>query len=80
MTGSDQQISPNGFDRFKEMKQVKVENPVKSVGMKLFLMFFASILFFVLTVGMISYTVSKNVIENKVSESSFKPYHKQGKN
>ena len=60
---------------FKEMKQVKVENPVKSVGMKLFLMFFVSILVFVLTVGMISYSVSKSVIKNKVSESSLTNRH-----
>ncbi len=67
-----------GSIAFKEMKQVKVENPVKSVGMKLFLMFFVSILFFVLIVGMISYTVSKNVIKNKVSESSLQTVTQAG--
>ncbi|WP_254776863.1 methyl-accepting chemotaxis protein [Paenibacillus sp. yr247] len=67
-----------GTGAFKEMKQVKLENPVKSVGMKLFLMFFASILFFVLIVGMISYTVSKNVIKNKVSESSLQTVTQAG--
>jgi methyl-accepting chemotaxis protein len=67
-----------GTVAFKEMKQVKMENPVKSVGMKLFLMFFVSILFFVLIVGMISYSVSKNVIKNKVSESSLQTVTQAG--
>ncbi|MFD0698871.1 methyl-accepting chemotaxis protein [Paenibacillus sp. GCM10027628] len=62
----------------KEMRQVKLENPVKSVGMKLFLMFFVSILFFVLTVGMISYSVSKNVIKNKVAASSLQTVTQAG--
>lgn len=62
----------------KEMKQVKLENPVKSVGMKLFLMFFISILFFVLIAGMISYSVSKSVIKNKVAESSLQTVTQAG--
>ncbi|BFT74867.1 methyl-accepting chemotaxis protein [Paenibacillus sp. P36] len=67
-----------GTVAFKEMRQVKLENPVKSVGMKLFLMFFISILFFVLIVGMISYSVSKNVIKNKVAESSLQTVTQAG--
>lgn len=42
----------------------------RSVGLKLFLMFFASILFFVMMMGMISYSVSKSVIKTKFAESS----------
>ncbi|MCY9661112.1 methyl-accepting chemotaxis protein [Paenibacillus chondroitinus] len=67
-----------GTVAFKEMRQVKLENPVKSVGMKLFLMFFISILFFVLIVGMISYSVSKSVIKNKVAESSLQTVTQAG--
>ncbi|WP_229757694.1 methyl-accepting chemotaxis protein [Paenibacillus marchantiophytorum] len=67
-----------GTVAFKELRQVKMENPVKSVGMKLFLMFFASILFFVLIVGMISYSISKSVIKNKVSESSLQTVTQAG--
>ncbi|WP_244209252.1 methyl-accepting chemotaxis protein [Paenibacillus ferrarius] len=67
-----------GTVAFKELKQVKMENPVKSVGMKLFLMFFVSILFFVIIVGMISYSVSKSVIKNKVSESSLQTVTQAG--
>jgi methyl-accepting chemotaxis protein len=44
-------------------------NPVKSVGLKLYLMFFVSILLFVVVTGSISYFVSKNVIEDKVAEA-----------
>ena len=62
----------------KITSNIKLENPVKSVGMKLFLMFFISILFFVLTVGMISYSVSKSVIKNKVSESSLQTVTQAG--
>lgn len=42
----------------------------KSVGMKLFAIFFISILFFVFAVGFTSYSISKNVIQNKVAEAS----------
>ncbi|WP_420852230.1 methyl-accepting chemotaxis protein [Paenibacillus hamazuiensis] len=52
------------------MKNVRLENPVKSVGMKLFIMFFVSILFFVLTVGLTSYNISKGVIQRKVADAS----------
>ncbi|SEF43579.1 methyl-accepting chemotaxis protein [Paenibacillus sp. UNC499MF] len=45
-------------------------NPAKSVGMKLFLIFIVSILFFVLTVGITSYQLSKSVVRDKVSEAS----------
>ncbi|UJF31940.1 cache domain-containing protein [Paenibacillus hexagrammi] len=55
---------------WKEMRQMKLENPVKSVGMKLFFMFFFSILIGVLAVGLVSYSISKGVIKNKVSDSS----------
>ncbi|TXK79352.1 methyl-accepting chemotaxis protein [Paenibacillus sp. N3.4] len=67
-----------GVVAFKELKQAKLENPVKSVGMKLFLMFFVSILFFVLIAGMISYYVSKSVIKDKVSESSLQTVTQAG--
>ncbi|RTE08305.1 methyl-accepting chemotaxis protein [Paenibacillus whitsoniae] len=58
---------------------LKLENPIKSVGMKLFLMFFASILVFVLAVGIISYQVSKSVIKNKVADSSLQTVTQAGK-
>jgi methyl-accepting chemotaxis protein len=48
----------------------KLQNPIKSVGMKLFFIIFSSIVIFVLTVGLISYNISKNVIKQKVSQSS----------
>nr|WP_245855773.1 methyl-accepting chemotaxis protein [Paenibacillus rigui] len=48
----------------------KLENPIKSVGMKLFLIFLVSILFFVLTVGFTSYGISKGVIQKKVGDAS----------
>lgn len=47
-----------------------VGNPMKSVGGKLFIIFFASILFFVLTVGLASYNISKSIIQDKVGDAS----------
>ncbi|MDF2964440.1 MAG: chemotaxis protein [Paenibacillus sp.] len=52
------------------MKGMRLENPIKSVGMKLFLIFLVSILFFVLTVGFTSYNISKGVIQKKVADAS----------
>nr|WP_311764834.1 methyl-accepting chemotaxis protein [Paenibacillus agricola] len=51
-------------------KGLRIENPVKSVGMKLFLIFLVSILFFVLTVGFTSYSISKGIIQEKVADAS----------
>ncbi|WP_195576197.1 methyl-accepting chemotaxis protein [Paenibacillus sp. 1001270B_150601_E10] len=47
------------------------KHPFKSIGVKLFIIFVVSILVFVVTVGIISYTVSKQAIERKVSEASY---------
>jgi methyl-accepting chemotaxis protein len=65
---------------FKQIKSLKIKSllrnnlkssfKVNSVGMKLFIVFFVSIIFFVLTVGLLSYVTSKKIIETKVSESS----------
>jgi methyl-accepting chemotaxis protein len=74
--GSKQQ----GENKLEQMaKRIRIENPVKSVGMKLFLMFFVSILLFVLVVGMVSYQLSKGVIKTKVSESSKQTITQAGK-
>ncbi|MGF7030041.1 methyl-accepting chemotaxis protein [Paenibacillus mucilaginosus] len=51
-------------------REVRLSQLVKSVGAKLFLIFFVSILFFVLTVGLTSYSISKGVIQTKVGEAS----------
>jgi methyl-accepting chemotaxis protein len=43
------------------------QNPLKSVGTKLLMIIFSSIVLCVLVVGVFSYNTSKNVIKNKVS-------------
>lgn len=48
----------------------KLQNLFQSIGVKLFALFVVSIIIFVFTVGMISYNVSKQAIEKKVSQSS----------
>ncbi|WP_036697605.1 methyl-accepting chemotaxis protein [Paenibacillus taiwanensis] len=53
----------------KALKMLK--NPLQSVGGKLFVIFVVSIIAFVFIVGMLSYVVSKNAIERKVSETSY---------
>ncbi|WP_027093220.1 methyl-accepting chemotaxis protein [Cohnella thermotolerans] len=52
------------------MQLVRLPNPAKSVGMKLFIVFFASILTFVAAVGAISYSISKGIVTKKVSEAT----------
>lgn len=49
----------------------KFRNLFQSIGVKLFAIFVVSIIIFVFTVGMISYTVSKQAIEKKVTQSSY---------
>lgn len=45
-------------------------NPLKSVGMKLFLAIFISILACVLTVGLLAYSEARSMVEKKVSDAS----------
>ncbi len=50
--------------------QMKKVNPVKSVGVKLFLIFLSSIVIVVLSLGILSYTKAKNTIKDNVSEAN----------
>ncbi|MFC0212522.1 methyl-accepting chemotaxis protein [Paenibacillus chartarius] len=52
------------------LKEFRVQNPVKSVGMKIFIAFFAGILLFVIAVGVISYFKSRDVVKTQVSAAS----------
>lgn len=45
-------------------------NPSRSVGIRLFLIFFIAIMFFVLVIGVLSYTMAKNTIEKNAETSS----------
>lgn len=49
------------------MHLVKNYNPIRSVGMKLFLIFFAAIMLFVVSLGMISYYRAKSTIEQNAA-------------
>ncbi|AQT84010.1 methyl-accepting chemotaxis protein McpC [Paenibacillus larvae subsp. larvae] len=53
-----------------QKKKIRFVSPARSVSMKLFLVFFISILFFVLAVGTLSYIISQGVIQDKVSNAS----------
>jgi methyl-accepting chemotaxis protein len=53
-----------------QVSKVRMQNPIKSVGLKLFLIIFLSIIIFVLIVGLLGYNTSKNIIKDKVAESS----------
>ncbi|WP_246120409.1 methyl-accepting chemotaxis protein [Cohnella terricola] len=53
-----------------QFKDSKFENPIRSVGMKLFLLIFCSILACVLSLGWFSYSKSSSIIQQKVSDSS----------
>lgn len=52
------------------VRQVKKANPVKSVGVKLFLIFLASIVVVVLLLGLLSYNKAKSTIKENVSEAN----------
>ncbi|MDG0812046.1 methyl-accepting chemotaxis protein [Cohnella rhizosphaerae] len=52
------------------MKETKLESPIRSVGVKLFILVFCGILLCVVSLGLFSYSKSRSVIEKKVSESS----------
>ncbi|WP_235941206.1 methyl-accepting chemotaxis protein [Paenibacillus puerhi] len=62
--------SSTGTGKISGVSEGIRSNPLKSVGVKLFAIFFFCIVFFVLVVGMISYTKSKDVIQNKVADAS----------
>jgi len=61
---------------YKESKNKLIEarseaiNPFRSVGMKLFLIFFVCILLFVLVMGITSYRTSSSIIQSKVTETT----------
>lgn len=63
-----------GLDMFRSLGEkargLQVTNPLRSVGMKLFLSFFLSIVILVLAVGLISYSTASTIIQDKVSTSS----------
>ncbi|WNS46643.1 methyl-accepting chemotaxis protein [Paenibacillus sp. MMS20-IR301] len=52
------------------VRQVKRVNPLKSVGVKLFLIFLSSIVVVVLFLGFLSYNKAKNTIKDNVSEAN----------
>ncbi|WP_347880721.1 methyl-accepting chemotaxis protein [Paenibacillus sp. F411] len=45
-------------------------NPAKSVGIRLFLIFFITIVLFVVTLGQISYTMAKNIIQSNAADAN----------
>lgn len=49
--------------------QIKRMNPVRSVGVKLFILFLCSIVIVVLALGLLSYSKAKTTIKNNVSEA-----------
>jgi methyl-accepting chemotaxis protein len=51
-------------------KKVRIENPLKSVGLKLFLIFFTCIVVLVLCTGLYSYYQSKGIITKKMATAT----------
>ncbi|MDQ6418564.1 methyl-accepting chemotaxis protein [Paenibacillus sp. LHD-117] len=62
------------------MKETKLASPLKSVGMKLFLIIFVSILACVLTVGLMAYGEAKSIVEKKVSDASLQTVNQVAEN
>lgn len=72
-----EQLKQSGGSVLGKMKGVSskagklhIQNPIKSVGLKLFLIIFLSIIVFVVSVGMLGYNTSKQIIKDKVAKSS----------
>lgn len=53
-----------------EIRKLRLENPVKSVGMKLFVIFFVCIVALVLVVGLFTFSQSKSIIETKIADQT----------
>lgn len=62
------------------VKDTKLSNPLKSVGMKLFAIIFCSIIACVLTVGLMAYAKSKQIVESKVSDASLQTVNQVANN
>lgn len=54
----------------RRLERLTLVNPVKSVGTKLFLIFFVCIMLFVLCTGLFSYEISRRVIQDQVARAS----------
>ncbi len=54
-----------------QLKNIKINNPIKSVGMKLFWIIFISIIACVLIVGQSAYMQAKSIVIKNVSEASY---------
>ncbi|WP_248928405.1 methyl-accepting chemotaxis protein [Paenibacillus hamazuiensis] len=67
------------FSKIKRAGDLLKKNPVKSVGMKLFLIIFVSIVVLVAVMGGASYSISKNVLQNKVADASLQTIVQTGK-
>jgi len=68
-----QQINDRLKSTTKQLKNLKLNNGFKgfrSIGLKLFLIIFASIVLCVSTVGVVSYQKAKSLLETNVSEAS----------
>ncbi|MFB5762187.1 methyl-accepting chemotaxis protein [Paenibacillus medicaginis] len=61
-SGTDFEKSPKNY-----ISLIKQANPVKSVGMKLFLIFFITIMIAVVSLGTISYATARNTIEQNAA-------------
>lgn len=53
-----------------QLKETKIENPIRSVGMKLFLLIMVSILVCVMSLGWFSYSKSSSIIKQKVADAT----------
>lgn len=60
-----------GMFRIADLKGALSFNPAKSVGTRLFLVIFTSILACVLIVGLLSYSISKSTIESQAKQSGY---------
>lgn len=68
----------NTTDQSSNFKNVRFGNPIKSVGMKLFIIFFLCIVILVGATGLFSYSKSKGIITTKMATSTQQTINQTG--
>ncbi|WP_259391310.1 methyl-accepting chemotaxis protein [Paenibacillus sp. 1011MAR3C5] len=79
-TGEKEEIIENGYKKEASVWRSFFTNPLKSVGLKIFIAIFGSILACVLTVGLLAYSEAKTLVEKKVSDASMQTINQVSSN
>lgn len=70
----------SGYEKGSAAWRSLLMNPFKSVGLKIFIVIFGSILACVMTVGLMAYSEAKSMVEKKVSDASLQTINQVANN